>query len=198
MLTVRYIERLWDGRKYDRLLEELIAPRVEAAAVGELTHNALASAAAFALIRLDELHSPHAPICSRLIRTLIATQKSDGGWGDVATTALAVRALSQQNGQGLAIEGGMGYLAMLQQPAGIWPKLPIRRMPEDALVSAFTILQLGDNELFRATVRIDAAFAWFDSHRWMLEPAALLLWDHARLRVPATATTRAVAEPSWS
>jgi hypothetical protein len=71
-------------------------------------------------------------------------------------------------------------------------------MPEDALVSAFTILQLGDNDLFRATVRIDAAFAWFDSHRWMLDPAALSLWDHARLRVPATITTRAVAEPSWS
>jgi hypothetical protein len=198
MLTVRYIEKLWDARKYDRLLEELIAPRVEAAVAGELIHNAMASASALALIRLDELHSPHAPICSRLIRTLIATQKSDGGWGDVATTALAVRALSLQNGRGLAIEGGMGYLAMLQQPAGIWPKLPIRRMPEDALVSAFTILQLGDNDLFRATVRIDAAFAWFDSHRWMLDPAALSLWDHARLRVPATITTRAVAEPSWS
>ncbi len=198
MLTVRYIERLWDGRKYDRLLEELIAPRVEAAALGELIHNAMASAAALALVRLDELHSPHAPICSRLIRALIATQKSDGGWGDVATTAVAVWALSLQNGQGLAIEGGMGYLAMLQQPAGIWPKLPIRRMPEDALVSAFTILQLGDNDLFRAAVRIDAAFAWFDSHRWMLDQAALSLWDHARLRVPATVTTRAVAEPSWS
>jgi hypothetical protein len=198
MQTVRYIEKLWDRREYDRLLAELIAPRVEAAAAGELIHNSMASAAALALVRLDELHSPHAPICSRLIRTLIGTQKSDGGWGDVATTAIAVRGLSLQNGQGLAIEGGMGYLAMLQQPAGIWPKLPIRRMPEDALVSAFTILQLGDNDLFRGAVRIDAAIAWFDSHRWMLDQAALSLWDHARLRVPATVTTRAVAEPSWS
>jgi hypothetical protein len=198
MLTVRYIERLWDAKRYVRLLQELIAPRVEAVAVDELTHNVAASAAALALVRLDELHSPHAPICSRLIRTLISLQKSDGGWGDVATTALCLRALSLQNGQGVVIGGGMGYLAALQQPAGIWPKLPIRRMPEDALVSAFTILQLGDNDLFRAAVRLDAAFAWFDSHRWMLEPAALSLWDHARLRVPAIPTTRAVAEPSWS
>jgi hypothetical protein len=198
MLTVRYIERLWDARRYDRLLQELIAPRVEAVAVDELTHNSVASAAALALVRLDELHSPHAPICSRLIRTLISVQKSDGGWGDVATTALCLRALSLQNGQGVVIGGGMGYLAALRQPAGIWPKLPIRRMPEDALVSAFTILQLGDNDLFRAAVRLEAAFAWFDSHRWILEPAALSLWDHARLRVPATSTTRAVAEASWS
>ncbi len=198
MITVRYVEKLWDGRKYDRLLQELIAPRVEAIAADELMHSPTASAAALSLVRLDELHSPHAPICSGLIRTLISTQKSDGGWGDVATTALCVRALSLQNGQGLSIAGGMGYLATLQQPAGIWPKLPIRRMPEDALVSAFTILQLGDNDLFRATVRLDAAFAWFDSHRWMLDPAALSLWDHARLRVPANFTTRAAAEPSWS
>ncbi|MGD0461384.1 MAG: hypothetical protein ABSB74_02740 [Tepidisphaeraceae bacterium] len=198
MLTVRYIERLWDARKYDRLLQELIAPRVEAVAAGELTHTSMASAAALAVVRLDELHSPHAPICPRLIRTLIATQKSDGGWGDVASTALCLRALSLQNGEGLAIAGGMGYLATLQQPAGIWPKLPIRRMPEDALVSAFALLQLGDNDLFRATVRFDAAFAWFESHRWILEPDALSLWDHARLRIPATPTTRAGAEANWS
>lgn len=198
MLTARYIQRLWDAGKHDRLLQELITPRVEAVAADELTHNTIASAAALALVRLDELHSPHALICGDLIRALIATQKSDGGWGDVATTALCLRALSLQDGHGPAIAGGMAYLAALQQPAGIWPKLPIRRMPEDALVSAFTILQLGDNDLFRATVRIDAAFAWFDSHRWMLEPAALSLWDHARLRVPAKITTRAVAEPSWS
>jgi hypothetical protein len=198
MLTVRYIERLWDARKYDRLLEELISPRVEAPAANELTHNSVASAAALALIRLDELHSPHAALCPGLIRTLIALQESDGGWGDVATTALCLRALSLQNGHGQTIDRGTAYLAALQQPSGIWPKIPIRRMPEDALVSAFALFQLSDNDQFRTAVRFDAAIGWFDAHRWSLEPAAQLLWDHARLRVPATLTTRAVAEASWS
>lgn len=197
MLTVRYIERLWDARKYDRLLQELIAPRIEASAAAELAQTPPASAAALALIRLDELHQPHAAVCPRLIRTLIALQESDGGWGDLATTALCLRALSLQNGHGQTIDRGMDYLATLQQPSGIWPKIPIRRMPEDALVSAFVLFQLADNDQFRASVDFDAACAWFDSHRWTLEPAAQSLWDHARLRVPA-ATTRAVAEPSWS
>jgi hypothetical protein len=196
MLTVRYIERLWDARRYDRLLHELIAPRIEAPAAGEFTQLPAASAA-LALIRLDELHQPYAPICRRLIRTLIALQESDGGWGDIATTALCLRALSLQNGRGDAIDRGMKYLAALQQPHGIWPKIPVRRMPEDALVSALTLFQLADNDLFRAAVDFDAACTWFESHRWMLESAAQLLWDHARLRVPAT-TTRAAAEPSWS
>src|SRR5580704_822143 len=127
MLTVRYIQKLWDARKYQQILDELIGPRVEAPAAGELGHVQTASAAALCLIRLDELHQPHAPICSQLVRSLLARQETDGGWGDVAVTALCLRALSLQNGHGPAIERGMAYLANLQQPAGIWPKIPIRR-----------------------------------------------------------------------
>jgi len=198
MLTVRYIEKLWDARKYSRLLEELIAPRVEAAAAGELADTPAASAAALALVRLDELHQAQASLCPRLIRTLVALQETDGGWGDVATTALCLRALCLQNGQGQAIERGLAYLATLQQPAGIWPKIPIRRMPEDALVSAFVLAQLADNERFRDAIRFDAALAWFESHRWSLDQGAQSIWDHARLRIPAVATTPAGAEASWS
>jgi hypothetical protein len=198
MLTTRYIEKLWDGRQYQRILEELIAPRVESPAVEELRQSPTASAAALALIRLDELHQVHASLCPRLIRSLVALQEADGGWGDVAVTALCVRALSLQNGRGVAIERGVAYLAALQQPGGIWPKIPIRRMPADALVSAFVLLQLGDHGEFRDGVDFDAAFGWFESHRWTLDPAAQALWDHARLRVPALSTTRAPAETSWS
>ena len=198
MLTVRHIEKLWDARKYRQIVDELITPRVEASAAAELAEAQTASAAALCLIRLDELHQPHAAICSRLIRTLVALQEADGGWGDVAVTALCLRALSLQNGHGVALERGMAYLASLQQPDGIWPKVPIRRMPADALVSAFVMLQLADNEQFHLAVDFDSAFAWFESHRWSLDPAAQALWDHARLRVPAQPTTRAVAEPSWS
>ncbi|MGD0388587.1 MAG: hypothetical protein ABSC42_06480 [Tepidisphaeraceae bacterium] len=198
MLTVRHIEKLWDARKYSRLLEELIAPRVEAVAAGELAETPAASAAALALVRLDELHQPHASLCPRLIRTLLALQEADGGWGDVATTALCLRALSLQNGHGQAVERGLASLATLQQPAGIWPKIPIRRMPEDALVSAFVLAQLADNERFRDAIRFEAALAWFESHRWSLDPAAQSIWDHARLRIPAMVTTPAGGETWWS
>jgi len=198
MLTTRYIEKLWDGRQYQRILEELIGPRVESPAVEELRQSPTAAAAALALIRLDELHQVHASLCPRLIRSLVALQEADGGWGDVAVTALCVRALSLQNGRGAAIERGVAYLAALQQPGGIWPKIPIRRMPADALVSAFVLFQLADHCEFRNAVDFDAAYGWFESHRWTLDPAAQALWDHARLRVPALSTTRAPAETSWS
>jgi len=198
MLTTRYIERLWDARKYPQMLGELLAPRVESLAGEELNQSPTAAAAALALIRLDELHQPHASLCPRLIRSLVAFQEADGGWGDVAVTALCVRALSLQNGQGLAIERGIAYLAVLQQPGGIWPKIPFRRMPADTLVSAFVLLQLADHADFHAAVDFDAAFGWFESHRWTLDSAAKALWDHARLRVPAPLTTRACAETSWS
>ena len=198
MLTTRYIEKLWDGRQYQRILEELMAPRIEAAATEELRQSPAAASAAMALIRLEELHQVHASLCPRLIRSLVALQEADGGWGDVAVTALCIRALSLQNGRGVAIERGMAYLAALQQPDGIWPKIPIRRMPADALVSAFVLFQLADHPEFREAVDFDAAYGWFESHRWALDPAAKALWDHARLRVPALPTTRAPVETSWS
>lgn len=193
MLTNRHIERLWNNRKWSQLLDELLAPRIEALAARDLAQNPAASAASLALIRLDELHQAHSPLCSQLIRALISLQETDGGWADVATTTLALRALCLQHGQGLAIDRGMNYLAVLQQPAGIWPKIPIRRMPEDATISAFTLLQLGDNEHFRSAVRFRDAVAWFESNRWMLDANAQTLWDHARLRTSTALPTPALA-----
>jgi len=198
MLTSRKIEKLWDDRQYTRILDELISPRVESVAKPELDQAPAASAAALALIRLDELHQAHAPACPKLIRALVALQEADGGWGDVALTALCLRALSLQNGHGLTIDRGMAYLANLQQPAGIWPRIPIRRMPADALISAFVLFQLIDNPSFQNAVDFSSALSWFESHRWTLDDSVKALWDHARLRTPAPVTTRAPAEPSWS
>jgi hypothetical protein len=198
MLTVRHIEKLWDARKYQQVLSELIAPRVEQVAGEELKQAPAAAATALALVRLDELHQAHAPLCSRLVRALVESQDADGGWGDVAVTALCVRALSLQNGSGLAIERGIAYLAALQQPGGIWPRVPLRRMPADTLVSAFVLFQLADNDEFRQAVDIEAAFEWFESHHLTLDFASKAIWDHARLRAVALITTRASAEPSWS
>jgi hypothetical protein len=195
MLTVRHIEKRWEAGKYPRLLEELIAPRVESLAAGELANAPCPAAAALALVRLEEMDQSHAAICAKFIRTIIAQQQADGGWGDVSTSALCLRALCQNRGQGQAIERGMEYLALLQQPGGIWPKIPFRRMPADALVSAFALLQLGDNEKFRAAVQFEAAISWFEMHAPMLDCAAQTLWSHARIR---TAPALAGMPSSWS
>jgi hypothetical protein len=182
MLTVNHMERLWDARKYDRLLAELISPRIEAPAAAELKALACPASAAFALIRLEELNKSHAPLAGKLIRAILAAQECDGGWGDVMTTALCLRALALSNGHGEAINRGMARLANLQQDGGIWPNTPIRRMPADAMATAMVILQLGDNQAFRNSVRFDEAVRWFEEHPFEVEPAAKKLWSYARLR----------------
>jgi hypothetical protein len=182
MMTVRQIQRLWDSRQYARLVEDLTAQRVEGLAVRELSGHPTVAAAAWGLIRLDELNQAHAPLCRTLISTILIRQESDGGWGDVAVTAVCLRALSLSNGQGAAIERGMNYLAQLQQPDGIWPKIPIRRMSADPLVSAFVMLQLADHAGFRATVDFGAAVNWFMTHVSESDSATQTLWTHARPR----------------
>ncbi len=179
MMTVRQMQRLWDTRQYNRLSEEISSQRIEAMAVRELADHPTIAAAAWGLIRLEELNQPHVPLCRILINALLSRQELDGGWGNVAVTALALRALSLWNGNGPAIDRGMSYLAALQQPAGIWPRIPIRRLSANALVSAFVMLQLGDNAQFRAAVDFNAAVNWFQFHASEADPAAQTLWTHA-------------------
>jgi hypothetical protein len=183
MLIARQMARLWDARKFDRFLDELLGTRVEAAATADLRQHACIASAALALIRLDELHQGHTPICPKLIRAIISQQDPDGGWGDLILTALCVRALTVNGGAGDAICRALQYLANMQQLSGIWPRVPIRRMPHDAFVSAFILLQLGDNDPFRQAVDISAATEWFESHLYECDPATRNLWSHARLRL---------------
>src|SRR4029077_1477677 len=121
------------------------------------------AAAALAVIRLDELSQSYLPLYSRLIRAILCQQQEDGGWGDLPTTALCLRALLAGNGDGVAIERGLDYLASLQKDEGIWPAAPIRRLPEDARVSLFILYQLGDHPRFRESVDFSRAVSWFEA-----------------------------------
>src|SRR5208282_2023285 len=107
MMTVRQMQRLWDSRQYSRLVDDLTAQRVEGLAVQELSARPAVAAAAWGLIRLEELNQPQAQLGRAWIAAILTRQESDGGWGDVAVTALCLRALSLWQGQGEAIERGM-------------------------------------------------------------------------------------------
>jgi hypothetical protein len=182
MTTVRQLQRFWESRKYDQIYAELTASRSDCVPQLRWECPACVPAAAMAIIRLDELDQSHVPLAPKLIRALLATQQPDGGWGDLMATALALRALTRCRGQGLAIERGMAYLANLQQPQGIWPKVPIRRMPADAQVSAFILHQLGDVPAFRAAVRFDDAVRWFARNDFALDENTRRLWNSAQLK----------------
>jgi hypothetical protein len=188
MITVRQIDRLWSAKAYERLLEQLIAPRPETSErlLSQLPGSL--PAAAMAVIRLDELSQSFAPLYSQLVRTIIAAQRPDGGWGDVMTTALCLRALLCGNGNGLAVERGLASLASLQKPEEtIWPSMPVRRMPIDPFASAFVLLHLANHEAFRDAIRLDDAVDWFESNELVLDEPTRKLWSHARRRVPARA-----------
>src|SRR4051812_10267299 len=182
MTTIKRIERLWTGRKYDQLFRDLIAARPEASIRLEVECSHAVPAAAIAMIRLDELGQAHVPLFAKLLRTLLATQDVDGGWADPMATALALRALLNGRAAGAAIERGLHYLAQMQKPEGIWPKVPFRRMPADPYVSAFVLFELGDNDRFRGSVRFLDAVNWFESHEATLDPESRRLWDRASLR----------------
>src|SRR4051794_40933993 len=103
MQTTRQIERLWSARQYDRLARELLAGRVENSPRLAAELSRAVPAAALAIVRLDELNQPLHPLNGVLIRTIIAAQEGDGGWGDVLVSVLCLRALMCNKGQGIAI-----------------------------------------------------------------------------------------------
>jgi hypothetical protein len=182
MITVRQIERLWESKGYDRLFSDLLSARPEGQfRLGINTARAL-PAAAIAIIRLDELSQSHVKLYSKLIRTIVAAQEADGGWGDLVTTALCLRALLCGNGDGVAIQRGLAYVAGLQKTEGIWPNVPIRRMPADAYVSALILYQLADQPAFRQAVRLQDAARWFALHDGSLDDETRSLWNRVRIR----------------
>jgi hypothetical protein len=182
MQTTRQIDRFWNARQYDRLTRELLSARIEFSPrlLAELARPV--PSAALALIRLDELNQGVHPLNEKLIRTIIAAQEGDGGWGDLIVSALCLRALMCNRGQGIAIDRGIAYLAALQKTEGPWPSVPIRRTTEDAFVSAFILFQLADQEAFRAAVRLDDAIDWFVQNEPNMDPDSRRLWHRASLR----------------
>jgi hypothetical protein len=198
MFTIRQIERLWNSKQYRRLAVELLQGRPEASYRLEAEFGRSIPAAALALVRMDELAQSHHPLYRTLLNVLIVGQEADGGWGDVMMTALCVRALTCGDGQGVAVERALRYLAQLQKSEAIWPKVPIRRMSGDAFVSAFVLFELGETESFRRTSRLGDAVDWFTGNLATLDPDTRRLWDRAAAKCRTRRPRPADAAGLWS
>ena len=195
MQTVKHIERLWTARRYDALLRELSACRADADFLPLLQTGSLAvPAAAMGMIRMDELCQCGTPIYHKFLICLLAAQESDGGWGDPILTALCLRALLGSRGGGEAIEHGLSYLVDLQKDEGIWPRIPIRRMPADALTSAIVLSHLSHEQRFREAIMFDRAVRWFDDHSEQFDPQTRKLWFSVCLR---SGFNRARSQTLW-
>src|SRR5260221_3720394 len=182
MTTVKQIDRQWTAKAYGRLFHELVSTRPESSFCGLLDARRPVISAAMAIIRLEELSQSHAPVYPKLLRTLLAAQEADGGWGDLMGSALCLRALLCGRGNGIAIDRALGYFANLQKTEGIWPNEPIRRMPADPYLSAFILFQLGDHARFREAVRLVDAATWFETHDSSLDAETRRLWTRAGVR----------------
>jgi hypothetical protein len=198
MTTVRQIERLWNSSAQQVLAQELLCGRPECSLRLESELRNPLCVAAFILIRLDELAQSHVPLYTRVLKMILAAQEGDGGWGDPLTTALCLRALLAGHGAGAAVERGLEYLARLQKPEGIWPQASLRRMPADAFVSAFVLLEVGCHERFRSAVRFSVAVQWFKDNIHGLDPETRRMWDHAALRCGTYRALSAQQQLSWS
>jgi hypothetical protein len=182
MQTTKQIQRLWKARQYPRLMRELMTARPEASLRAEAELARSIPAAAMAIIRLDELSQPQSALCRELLNCILLAQDADGGWGDLMTTALCIRALRCCNGQGHAIDRALTYIANLQKSEGIWPREPLRRMPADPFVSAFVMLQLGQDADFRRIVRFNDAVNWLSNNAAEWDGETRKLWDRAAPR----------------
>ena len=200
MMTVRHIEKLWNAKAYAKLFRTLLVGRVEASLRLEecADSSPLLAAAALGLVRLDEIGQSHHPFAGKLLRTILASQDSDGGWVDPLTTALCIRALVTARGQGTSVDRGLSSLAQLQKTEGSWPREPIRRLEADAFISAMILFELGDDARFRSTVRLNDAVRWFVTHESALDPEARRLWDHARFRCRLSRTHTTEPASLWS
>ena len=196
MLTVRHLEREWNAGAYRRLMNELLAARGEASPKAQAELSRPAGVAAMVMVRLDELGQAHAPLFSKLLRTVLTAQDADGGWTDPVVTALAVRALRLTNGQGVAVDRGLQYLANLQKENGLWPAEPLRRLPGDTFVTAWVLFHLGNDPSFRRTVQYDDALAAMELMESEHTPETKKLWARVNRRLPIRRSIP--AETMWS
>src|SRR5690606_28134963 len=108
MITVRQIEKLINNGSYERLLQDLMSPRPEGSVrIIRQIGSPRIGAAAMGMIRLDELSQSSVSLCPKLLRMVLRAQQPDGGWGDLMTTALCVRALLIDTGSGPAVQQGL-------------------------------------------------------------------------------------------
>jgi hypothetical protein len=182
MMNVRMIDRAYAARDFSRLLHDLTSHRADALVQWDPQASRPVLAAAMSAIRLDELSQAHHPFCGKLLQIVLKAQEADGGWGDPLTSALCLRALMANRGDGVAIERGLAYLAALQQEEGSFPAGPFRRMPADAHVTAAILYFLGEYAAVYQSIHVSAAADWLNSHTPTMNDATRVLWRHGKLR----------------
>jgi len=157
-------ERLWNARQYVKLFGSLIANRPESTFRLEIDTPTSTLAAAMGIIRLDELNQPMCRFTAPSSEHWSPPRNGTAAGATRPSQPVSARPDARE-GASESIQRGLRYLADLQKSDGLWPKIPFRRMPGDACVSAFVLHQLSGDERFRAVVRFNDAVSWLRNNR---------------------------------
>ena len=108
-----------------------------------------------------------------LIARLIELQEKNGGWGSTLVTALATRAmLNDPAGRAAGVRGAV-LLTQLQKDDGSMPREAVRRLPGDAVATAFTLMHLARASDFAQVFRLEAAIHSVTAARGTVAPQLL-------------------------
>lgn len=187
MTTVRQMHSLLSDGQNAKLLGELAQYRgdLPGELVAELGGSATA-AVAMAAVRLQELNQQRTTLYRALLARLVGSQESNGGWGDVLVTSLAIRALlADPTGKPAAIRG-IQLLVATQKDDGSLPREAIRRLPGDATATAFVLVHLSRSQEFAMRFRVEAAINILAQSRPLVSPAVQSLIKLAVQRASAS------------
>lgn len=177
MTTIRQINALLTTGQPAKLARELSRFRADmpGSVLTELeaSPDAMSLAAvAISAIRLAEIDQTHVPMYASLIGRLLKCQDVDGSWADGCpfVSAMAIRALLNWPETHAAAIRGIESLARLQRDDGGFPRTGPRRLPGDALATAFILTHLGEMGPFADRIRLGAALHWLGQNRTDLAP----------------------------
>ena len=202
MLNLDLIERLYDAKAFDRLLDAVVANGLELPLPLRVRlSQAPAGAVAVALRRAVQLAYGQSDLTDRMAKSLLAAQEDDGSFdSDPLITAAAVaawgRLLADRRAEpdspvAHAREAAMAALAGMQDDDGLFHAASDRTEEDRALTASFVLFLLAGDDTFRRTLRIADLCSWFEQRHDQLDSAAERLWRMSRTPTKPTRRRRA-------
>lgn len=194
MISVNLIQRLFETRRHEQLLDAIAANGMELPLPlrARLAQTDIAPVA-LGLKRVTELTYGPTALTSTMTRYLLdRTQNSaDYSRDPLATAAVAAALADPGNGMQSADDdaeqaryAAIAALAGMQADDGLFTSPDDRSEQDRALVAAFVLLLLAGDETFRLAVRTADLFNYFDEREDRLDRATERLWRMARSEAP--------------
>ncbi len=191
MLSLNLIERLFDAREFDRLLDSVAGNGLELPLPLRIgLSQAAAGVVAVALRRTVDLSYTHTLLAERMATFLLAAQSDDGSFdADPLITAAAAaawgRMLTERHaGPGSPIAAGrtmaMAALAQMQTDDGLFRSTNDRSLEDMEMTAAFVLFLLGNDDAFCSAIRIADLCRWFEQRHARLDRMTQRLWQMSR------------------